>query len=88
MDTTQKRRKADQMAEEQFSQCPKFSEHELTEEQIEDIAERAARKAVELAKNEMYTGVGKRVVNGIFYVVGAVALGLFAVGVHYGWIKV
>lgn len=82
------RRQHDKDLEDQFAQCPKFSEHELTDAQIDEIAERAAKKAVELAKNEMYTGVGKRVVNGIFYIIGAVSIGIFAVGVHFGWIKV
>jgi hypothetical protein len=68
-----------------FRYCPKFDLHELSEEQIEDIASKAAKKAVELAKTDMYQGVGKAVVGWVFYVIGAAAIGLFVLGVKLGW---
>jgi len=73
--------------EESFRFCPRYDRHELTDDQIEEIAERAAKKAVLSAKNEMYQGVGKTVVGWAFYVVGAVAIGIFVMGIKFGWIK-
>jgi len=73
--------------EESFKMCPKFAVHELTEHQIEDITDRAARKAVALAKSDMYQGVGKVVIGWIFWIVGVGAVGLFALFVKLGWIK-
>jgi tetrahydromethanopterin S-methyltransferase subunit G len=49
----------------------------LTEEQIEQIAEKAAEKAIEKLTSHVYQEVGKSVVSKIFYLVGACAIGLF-----------
>jgi hypothetical protein len=46
----------------------------LTPEQLEQIAERAAEKALE----RVYTEIGKSVVNKILWVLGAAGLALFA----------
>jgi phage FluMu gp28-like protein len=35
-----------------FSSCPKYQKHDLTDDQILEIATKAARIGVELAKNE------------------------------------
>ena len=45
---------------------------QLTEEQIEPIAERAAEKAIET----VYLSVGRSVVNKVLYLIGAGALAL------------
>ena len=73
---------------ESFELCPRFHvPHVLTDEQIDVIATKAAVKAVELATQNMYQGVGKKVVGWTFYIVGAAAIGMFAVAVSKGWIK-
>jgi hypothetical protein len=71
----------------QFQLCPKYEHHELTDKQIEDIAERAANKAVIKAKNEFYQGVGVVVVTKIYWLVGAVCVGLIVFGIRMGWVK-
>lgn len=45
----------------------------LTDEQIENIAERAA----EVALNKVYTEVGKSVLKKLSWIAGAAAIGLF-----------
>lgn len=47
----------------------------LTEEQIEDIAKKAAEKAIERLTGDVYKAVGKSVVEKLFYIVGALAVG-------------
>lgn len=49
----------------------------LTEDQIEMIAEKAAEKAIEKLTSHVYQEVGKSVVSKLFYIVGACALGLW-----------
>jgi tetrahydromethanopterin S-methyltransferase subunit G len=49
----------------------------LTEEQIEQIAQKAAEKAIEKLTSHVYQEVGRSVVSKIFYLVGACAIGLF-----------
>jgi len=53
----------------------------LTEEQIEQIAEKAANRAIEKLTTHVYQEVGKSVVSKLFYLVGACAIGL------YLWLK-
>lgn len=51
----------------------------LTDEQIEDIAERAAKKAVAEALQAMYVEIGRNVLKKTFYIVGigVIALGMW-----------
>lgn len=49
----------------------------LTDEQIEQIAEKAAEKAIEKLTSHVYQEVGKSVVSKLFYIVGACAIGLW-----------
>jgi len=67
--------------------CPRYDRHELSGDQIEEVAERAAKKAITLAEQQMYASVGKRVVNGIFILFGIVSVGLLVLAVKLGWIK-
>lgn len=71
----------------EFDKCPKFDKYILTEAQIEEIAELAARKALELGKEELQLAVGKTtiefgatVVQKLFYIVGATALAALVMG--------
>lgn len=49
----------------------------LTEDQIEQIAEKAAEKAIEKLTSHVYQEVGKSVVSKLFYIIGACAIGLY-----------
>lgn len=53
-----------------YEQCPKFDKHELSEEQIVEIAKRA----VALAREEFYQEVGKSVTSKFFMLVGLIAM--------------
>ena len=52
-----------------------------------EMAEKSAVRAVEIAKKEFYTGVGKTIVSKFFWLVGVVVVGLFAWLNHIGVIK-
>jgi ribosome recycling factor len=54
---------------------------QLTEEQIEEIAERAAERAMQKLTDHMYKQVGKSVVSKLFWIVGVISVGL------YLWLK-
>lgn len=49
----------------------------LTDEQMDDIAERAATRAVEKLTQDAYRAVGKSVVDKFLYILGVCALGLY-----------
>lgn len=53
----------------------------LSDEQIEKIAEVAAEKAIEKMTSGVYQSIGKTVVERVFYIIGAIALG------GYLWLK-
>jgi hypothetical protein len=66
-----------------FESCPKYLKHDLTEDQILVIA----KKAVMLAKDEVYKDVGKSVTSKFFYVVGVCAIGAYSWLHINGYIK-
>ena len=59
----------------------------LSEEQIEEIAGRAAEKAVEKMTNQIYLEVGKGVVKKALYLLGALVVGGWLVGKSERWIS-
>lgn len=59
----------------------------LTEEEIEEIAEKAATKALAKMETHLYTMVGKSVLNKLFYLTGMVAVALYFYLHSNGWIK-
>lgn len=59
----------------------------LTDEQIEQIAERAAEKAVKKMTEQAYQAVGKGVVSKLLYILGVLTLAGYAWAMHNGWIK-
>ena len=68
-----------------FHRCPKFERYELTEDQMERLASKAARKALALGKAELKQELGEStiafgatVIRRFFYVVGAISLAIFA----------
>lgn len=70
-----------------FMDCPRYDKHELSEEQVKKIVEEAAIKAVEINDANFERKIGRRALNFASYVVGAFILGLFALGVKMGVIK-
>ncbi len=50
----------------------------LSEEQIEEIAEKAAALAVQKTMDDMYKHVGKNVVQKFIWIVGVCAVGIYA----------
>jgi hypothetical protein len=54
---------------------------DLNEKQIEEIAEKAAQKAIEKLTSHIYQEVGKSIVSKLFYIIGACSLGV------YLWLK-
>lgn len=59
---------------------------QLTDEQIEEIAERAAKKAVEQMTNQIYLEVGKGVVKKALYLLGAFVIGAGLWAKAKGWL--
>lgn len=53
----------------------------LDDSELEEIAERAAEKAIKKLTNHVYQEVGKSVISKFVYIVGACSLGL------YLWLK-
>lgn len=49
----------------------------LSQEQLEEIAERGATRAIEKATNELYAGIGKRGIAFAFTIIGTLILGSF-----------
>lgn len=47
----------------------------LTDEQIEEIAEKAAEKAIERLTGEVYKAVGKSVIEKAIWIIGAISVG-------------
>ena len=70
-----------------YKECPRYDKHELDDEQIEAIAQRAAEKAVELAKDDLFKEVGHSVLKGLYYVIGVAAVALFIWLARIGIIK-
>jgi hypothetical protein len=50
---------------------------ELTEAQMEELAEKAAQRAIEKLTSHVYQEVGRSVVSKLFYIAGACAIGGF-----------
>ena len=67
--------------EKPFDLCPRYDKHKLSEEQIAQIAEAAAQRAVAIARDNFYKDVGKSVVSKWFVFIG---LGTVAA---YAWAK-
>lgn len=55
-----------------FSDCPKYIYHDVREDQILAIAV----KAVEIAKDDFYKGVGETIITKFFWLVGTVVTGI------------
>lgn len=59
----------------------------ISEDQIEEIAELAAKKAVEKLEARMYQEIGRGVMKKLSWLVGIAAVGTFLWAQKNGWIK-
>lgn len=59
----------------------------LSETQIEEIAERAANKAVNKITSEAYQAIGKTVVSKFIWIVGVLSTAALLFATSKGWIK-
>jgi len=82
-----KRRRSDSELDDSFAMCPRYDKHELSDDQIEEIAERAAQKAIEKATQDFYAGVGKSIMGKVYWMVGLMIVGLFVWMNKNGWVK-
>lgn len=80
-----RRRKSD--TDDSFSMCPRYDKHELSDDQIEEIAERAAKKAIGMARDEFYQDVGETIVGKLKWFLGAIIVGVFVWLAQHGIIK-
>ena len=64
-----------------FEHCPRYDKHELSEEQILDIA----KKAVTLARDDFYREVGQSVISKFFLMVGSITVIAFGILTHNGY---
>lgn len=67
--------------------CPECARYTLTEKQLEELSERAATRAVQLIRSQVYQGVGAAVINRAAWIIGAgvIAIGFWAQ--TKGWLK-
>jgi len=72
------RRLCDSELDESFAQCPRYDKHELSADQIEQIVEKAAKRGVEMAREDFYKGVGESVVSKWFIFIGMATVALYA----------
>jgi len=68
----------------EFTMCPKYLAHDISEEQILAIAKRA----VMLAKEENEREIGRLTKKGFFYIMGALAIGFYSWAVAHGLIEI
>lgn len=59
----------------------------LTDEQVQHIAERAAVIAVERMTREVYHAVGKTILHKLAWAIGAAAVGVVVYASSKGWIR-
>ena len=59
----------------------------FSEDQIEQIAERAAVKAMAKLTDDTYRSIGKNVVSKFLWIVGVMAAALFFWAAKQGWVK-
>ena len=58
----------------------------LCQDQVEEIADLAARRAVEMIKEDTYQAVGKTVLQKLLWLVGFVTVGIYAWLEHKGFL--
>jgi hypothetical protein len=78
MNRRQEDKKEGAESEPKFASCPRYDKHELSDEQISQIAEAAAQKAVQIARDNFYKDVGKSVVSKWFVIIGMGTVAAYA----------
>ena len=63
--------------DDEYSGPERRGETYISDEQIEEIAEKAAAKAIEKLTGDVYKAVGKLVVSKFLWIVGASAVGVW-----------
>ena len=66
-----------------FEACPRYDKHELSDDQIIDIAKRA----VQLARDEFYHDIGKSITQKFFWAIGVIVVGSLAWFSANGYLK-
>lgn len=69
---------------EEYAGPERRSKAHLTDDQIEDIAEKAAEKAIEKLTGDVYKAVGKSVVSKFLWIVGALSVSAYLYGKKIG----
>ena len=64
-----------------------LARYRFSDEQIEDIAERAATKALAKITDMAYREVGKSVISKLFYITGVLAVAAYLYAQSHGWLK-
>lgn len=59
----------------------------LSEDQIDMIAERAAEKAITKLTSHLYQEVGKGVINRLLWVIGVLGVAVYVALKSAGWVK-
>lgn len=80
---TERRRAVSLRRHSDFESCPRYDKHELSEEQIVEIA----KKAVNLAREEFYQEVGKSVTSKFFVIVGVASIALMLWLTKHGYLN-
>lgn len=57
-----------------------------SDEELEDIAEKAATKAIAKLTDEAYRMVGKSILEKLYWMVGALVVGAYLWADHHGWL--
>jgi len=79
----EERRTIPSRREEDFKLCPRYDRHEISEDQVIEIA----KKAIILAKEEFYMDVGKSVTSKFFILIGVLSTIVTTWLVHKGYLK-
>lgn len=67
--------------------CPLPECPSLSEDEIDEIAEKAAEKAIEKLTNKVYQGVGRSIIEKFIWIVGALSVGAYIWAQSKGFIK-
>lgn len=70
--------------DQQFSQCPKYLRHDLTEDQVVDLLKRG----IQMYKDDQNMQIGRLTKKGFFYIVGACVIAGYSWFVAHGFISI
>jgi hypothetical protein len=67
-----------------WNSCPRYYKHDLSEDQILEIAKRA----VILAREDQEKEIGRLTKKGFLYLIGALCIGVYSWAVAHGFIEI